>query len=46
MPSAFLWLVLVSSALRAPAPVNLGVNNRFWPDSGEIIAGNRFNLLA
>jgi hypothetical protein len=25
MPSAFLWPVLVPSALRAPAPVNLGV---------------------
>ena len=25
MPSAFLWPVLVPCALRAPAPVNLGV---------------------
>ena len=25
MPSAFLWLMLVPSALRAPAPVNRGV---------------------
>ena len=27
MPSAFLWPVLVPSALRAPAPVNLGVRH-------------------
>ena len=29
MPSAFSWPVLVPYALRAPAPVNLGVRS-FW----------------